>query len=233
MGNYARAKVFTRLLNMLPLESMKNILDLGCGYGEFTFMTAEKLTNANFTALDIDTERLEKVEKTIQAFNIKNVKTFEGKIAELPVGKTFDLIFSVDVFEHILEPYMPFNDCYERLNKNGFLIVKMPNIHQYSFLPQSTFKDHNKWLEDEHIGQVLDLKALEKKFLDAGFSIYYKSYSDGFWSRIAWEIGYLSKQGGSFVQLLFLPLCKFFITIDQLLPNPQKGNAIQVIGQKL
>ncbi|HEY9049712.1 MAG TPA: class I SAM-dependent methyltransferase [Ohtaekwangia sp.] len=233
VGNYARSRVFIRLVNSLPLSSFKKIIDLGAGLGEFTFMMAEEMPQTKFTAIEILPERVSTLKQVVTKFNFKNVEIFSDKIEKLPESAAYDFIFAVDVFEHIHKEDMPFKDCFEKLKPGGYLLVKIPNIKQTTLLPESLFEDHQEWLEHEHVGQVYDLNGLKQRFIDEGFTIEHSSNTDGMLSRIGWEIGFLSKKGGSAIQLLFLPLCKALVHLDRVFYFPRNtGNAIQVIGRK-
>lgn len=233
VGNYARSRVVINLLNKLPLEKFKRVIDLGAGLGEFTFMMADVMPDTRFTAIEILPERVQKLNEVVQKFGYKNVEVFPDYIENFTQNEQFDFIFSVDVFEHIPEEKMPFRECYKKLKPGGFLMIKIPNVRQRTILPGSWFEDHNEWLEEEHVGQVYDLNKLTQRFKDEGFSIVHSSGSDGLLSRIAWEIGFLSKKGGSAVQLLFLPFCKGLILCDRFVfKSKENGNAIQVIGRK-
>lgn len=232
VGNYARAQVFTRLLKQLPVHSFKEILDLGCGFGEYSFMLAEELPDVKVTAIDILPDRVAAVKKAKAQVKAHNLEVHQTKIEELPEQQKFDFIFSVDVFEHISPADMPFKEAYKRLNDGGYFLVKIPNVKQLTFLPEDWFEEHNEWLEHEHVGQVYDLNALKERFKKEGFSIEYACYADGPLSRIAWEIGYLAKKGGAALHLLFLPLCKGLIKLDNLFRPANTGNTIQVIGRK-
>lgn len=232
LGNYARAIVFKKIVRKLPNTYFNNILDLGCGYGEYSFMMAEAIQHSNVIALDIDRQRINTVNKTIGESQVNNVQTFVGKIEELPACK-FDFIYSVDVFEHILEAEMPFKEAYNRLHDGGFLLVKMPNITQRTIFPDSWFTEHQEWLEDEHIGQVLDLPALEAKFKEQGFEIEYSAYSDGYCSRLGWELAYLGKKLGPIGQLISLPIAKLLVRMDAIFHSSSWGNTIQVVGKKV
>lgn len=233
IGNWARAKIFVNRLDLLPIEGFKKIMDLGAGLGEFTFMMAEALPHAQITALEILPERVSYLKEVLAKESYKNVTVFEDKIEQLTQNEFYDFIFSVDVFEHILKEEMPFEESYKKLKKGGYLMVKMPNITQTTICPDSWFKEHNDWLEEEHIGQVYNLEDLVNRFKHAGFSIVHASYSDGWISRLGWELSYFSAKGGAFTQLLFLPLCKFIYWIERITYRSKtKGNSIQVIGQK-
>ena len=233
VGNYARAQVFTKLLNRLPVHSFKEILDLGCGFGEYSFMLAEGLPNANVTAIDILPDRVAAVKRAKARVNAKNLEVHQNKIEDLPEHQKFDFIFSVDVFEHIPPAKMPFKEARKRLNEGGYFLVKIPNVKQQTFLPEEWFEEHNEWLEHEHVGQVYDLEGLKERFKKEGFSIEYACYADGPLSRVAWEIGYLAKKGGAALHLLLLPFCKGLIKLDNLFPQRKTGNTIQVIGRKM
>jgi 16S rRNA G527 N7-methylase RsmG len=100
IGNYARSRVFIKLLNMLPLASFKNIADLGAGLGEFTFMMAESLPKTQFTAIEILPERVEKLNEVVYKLHLNNVTIFPETIDKLETKAKFDFIFAVDVFEH-------------------------------------------------------------------------------------------------------------------------------------
>lgn len=232
VGNYARATIFKNLVEELPYQSFRKVLDLGTGYGEFAFMLANGIPNAEVTALDVAPERIKAVNEAIEKSGAKNIKTHLGKMDTLE-DKNYDFIFAIDVFEHIEEEEMPFDESREALADGGYFLVKIPTDEQLTILPERWFEDHHDWLEDEHVGQIYDLEGLKARFEREGFKVVHASYSDGFWSRLGWEIGYLSKKGGMIPQLLFLPLAKFFVWLDRAVHSGKSGNAIQVIGQKV
>lgn len=233
IGNYARSRVFIRLLHSLPFSSFKKVTDLGAGLGEYTFMMAEQMPHTKFTAIEIMPDRLEKLQRVVDKFQFKNVEIFPDKIEKLQRIGEYDFIFAVDVFEHIHKEEMPFRHCYLKLKPGGYLLVKMPNVTQHTILPGRLFEDHQKWLTEEHVGQVYDLDELSRRIEDEGFTVVHSSSTDGLMSRLAWEIGFLSKKAGAVMQLLFLPLCKALVHLDRILYLPGKaGNTIQVIGRK-
>lgn len=233
VGNYARSKVFLKLMERLPYSTFNKIMDLGAGLGEYSFMLSENLPESKITAVEILEERVEILKETIgNQSQYSNVAVFPDKIDRLDENNSFDFIFSVDVFEHIKMEEMPFSECFNKLKPGGYLLIKMPNIVQSTILPESWFEDHNEWLEHEHVGQVYNLEDLKDRFKSEGFEIQYACYTDGILSRIGWELGYFGKKLGSVMHLLLLPLCKLFILLDNLSFSRKKGNSIQVIGTK-
>lgn len=232
IGNYARSRIFKKLLRRMPLASFNKILDLGCGFGEYSFMLANKLKSAEITALDPDQAKIEILAQTIKIVDAQNIYLHHGTIDSLSKDD-YDFIYSIDVFEHIPVNNMPFANCYNKLKKGGFLLIKMPSKKQITIFPDRYFEEHNQWLEKEHPGQVFELDELVGKIKDEGLEIIYASYKDGLLARVAWELSYLSKKIGPLFQLLTLPLAKFLVIIDPLLKRTKRGNTIQVIARKL
>lgn len=231
LGNYARFSIFKRLVQAIELPEDPKILDLGAGYGEYSFSLANALPEARITALDIDKKRVRTLQHAIDSSETQNIRPFHGYLEELYEGE-FDFIYSIDVFEHIKPEEMPFTAARIRLNPGGYLMVKMPSKKQLTILPEAWFEDHQEWLEDEHIGQVYELEDLKARFEKEGFEVVEAFYSDGWWSRLGWELAYLGKKAGVITQLLSLPIAKVMVWIDRLVHTGKSGNAIQVIAKK-
>lgn len=234
IGNYARAGVFKQLLQSFPLEQCQDILDLGCGQGEYAFALATAMPEKKVTGLDIEAERIRKIRTLAGEKNIQNLDTFHGSMEALQASdRRFDFIYSIDVFEHILAEEMPFEAAYGSLREGGYLLVKMPAKKQLTIFPERFFTQHQQWLDEEHIGQVYELEELKNRMKSAGFRIQTAFYADGPAARLAWELNYLARKAGPLAQLLLLPLNKFLVRIDQSFGRLKKGNTIQVIGQKI
>ena len=231
LGNYARFSIFKKMLKSMPVQNFDKILDLGCGYGEYSMGLATSLPEAEIHALDIDQKRTKVVQEATEKNGLTNVVVHNSFIEEVKESE-YDFIFSVDVFEHIDPIEMPFTQCYEKLKSGGYFIVKIPNVVQRTIFPEAWFSDHHDWLEDEHIGQVYDLEKLSARFEASGFNIVSKFYSDGLLSRLGWEFAYLGKKMGTIMHLISLPVSKALIKMDRLVHQGYWGNAIQVIGQK-
>ncbi len=233
VGNYARALTFKELLSQVPLTEFKRIMDLGCGYGESAFMLADALPDTRVNALDINQQSIANIARLAEEHQMKNLETHPATIDTLEnLDGQFDFIYSVDVFEHIKEEEMPFAEAYKKLRPGGYLLIKIPSREQLTILPEDWFEDHHDWLEDEHIGQVYELNDLEQRMSKEGFIVQYAAYADGWWSRLGWELGYLSHKAGPVLQLLCLPFAKLLVRFDRLVHRRQSGNTIQVIGRK-
>ena len=233
VGNYARSRVFMRILEQLSFENWTNILDLGCGYGEYSVLMADLVPNAQITALDIDAERCTNVQAMLKKAHLDDrIHVINQKIETTNAWPQYDFVFSVDVFEHIPEAEMPFAGVFERLRPGGYFLVKIPNKVQRTIFPESWFEEHQHWLEEEHVGQVYDLAGLKGRFEREGFEVITAEATDGLVSRLAWELAWLGKKGGVLLQLPSMLLAKLLIVLDPLFKKTGRGNAIHVIGRK-
>jgi SAM-dependent methyltransferase len=232
VGNFARSLVFRKAIDALPLDQINDVLDLGCGFGEYALMMAKTLPHAQVTGLELQKRKTDLLEKIADMSQSPNLHAHLGMIDTLPPAQRFDLIYSVDVFEHILVPEMPFAPALDRLRPGGYLMVKMPSRTQQIIAPESWFGEYKVWLDEEHIGQEYELEDLKLRFEAEGFEVIYAQYSDGWFSRLGWELNYFCRKVHPVLQLSFLPMAKLFVRIDNLQVNRKRGNAIQVIGRK-
>lgn len=233
VGNYARSRVFLRLLNRLPVFRWKKIMDLGCGYGEYSILLADLLPEAKITAVDIDADRCRYVNETLSKANLRDqIQVISNRIEDTHPAAEFDFVFSIDVFEHIPKDQMPFKAVFQRLKPGGMFLVKIPNKQQRTIFPEKWFEEHHHWLEEEHVGQIYDLNGLRARFTEEGFAVSIAESTDGILSRMAWELAWLGKKAGFITQLITLPLAKALIHLDPLFHKGTDGNAIHVLGTK-
>ena len=75
VGNYARFTVFKELLKKIPLQENAKILDLGTGYGEYSFSLAKALPKSEVHSLDIEKDRIASVNEAIAKSRMENIHT--------------------------------------------------------------------------------------------------------------------------------------------------------------
>jgi tRNA (guanine-N7-)-methyltransferase len=165
------------------------ILELGCGYGEYTTSLAGKLSDKNFIGVDIKGDRLWKGAKFALDNNLQNVAFLRSdikKIAELFGPKSVSEIWVTFPDPQPNKPrkrliYKDFLDIYSKLLKaEGKIFLKTDNKEFFEFaleqiqlqkafkLISSTFDLYNSDLMDKSFGVQT---RYEKKFGDLGFKI--------------------------------------------------------------
>ncbi|MDX2209412.1 MAG: bifunctional 2-polyprenyl-6-hydroxyphenol methylase/3-demethylubiquinol 3-O-methyltransferase UbiG [Sphingopyxis sp.] len=146
----------------------KRVLDVGCGAGLLTEPLA-RLGGA-VTGVDAAPENIEaaKAHAAGQGLEIDYVA---GDIAALDLG-AFDLITSMEVVEHVIDPNAFIDALAARLAPNGLLILSTPNrtaasrlllveaAERIGMVPRGTH-DWDKFLKPEELTLIVEAEGLE------------------------------------------------------------------------
>jgi len=115
-----RAEYFIQLGN---IRAGRKVLELGCGYGEFTRRVAS--TGADITAIDISPDLLEfateRIKNKAVRFQIQNVEKMDFE------DESFDAVFGSSILHHLnLKPALL--EIYRVLRKGGRIVFTEPNM---------------------------------------------------------------------------------------------------------
>lgn len=146
----------------------KNILDIGCGTGEFLFF-AKKL-GANVYGIDFNNSALKYAASTYELDNLHLIKSIHDlNVLDLP---KFDFISAFDVVEHLDNLAILFSLIEKRLlSDNGIFIFSTPNRARW-------FVESNHFDYPPNHLMRFDANSLEKIFNNFGFRLYFKKELD-------------------------------------------------------
>ncbi len=97
----------------------KKILDVGCGSG--SLVKVLKKIESNFEAHGVDISKLGNPQRVMK---FKQVDA-----TDLPyVDNLFDMVFLIDVLEHVISPKKVLTEALRVLKKEGLLMIRSPNI---------------------------------------------------------------------------------------------------------
>jgi len=142
-------------------------LDAGCGEGaNFARLLARRRPGWRFVAIDLAHEGTRPTEP--------NVSFCVGDLRALPVGGPFDVIYTIDVLEHVEDPprlLAAFADC---LRPHGILYLHVPAAEQRHFLP-GVDREYS-WLGppspgDVHLYEGFESAQLASWLRAAGFAV--------------------------------------------------------------
>ena len=162
----------------------KDVLDFGCGDGEFLNILKKKKITKSFQGVEIRPSSLKKLQK-LKITAYKSIFDFKKK---------FDVICMYHVLEHLPNPTEIINDLKSKLKKNGILIIEVPSCTDM-LLQNDQLKNFRTFiLWSEHL--VIYSSFLLKKVLkNSGFSkiktIYLQRY--GLKNHMSWFV--LNKPG--------------------------------------
>lgn len=141
-------------------DGSKNILDFGCGSGVLSYLLAKQ--GHEVTSTDIEFSPLHLVKEKIEFPS--NISFIESDIisGELK-NKTFDIIYALDVLEHIenLDEYiLMFKSL---LAPNGVIIVSGPTENIFYKIGRNIAGE--KFTGDYHVSDISKIKDNFKQFL--------------------------------------------------------------------
>ena len=162
LNNNIEKEVFDIARRLLNKMKEANILDMGCGLGGFLSVCKENKINA--FGIDIDTRALE----IARLRNDHDQRIILGNCENLPFAtKSFDLIASLMVIEHIQDPILYLEEAFRVLKENGKLIIFAPNYlfpweGHYKFFWLPFILPYTKWV----FKAFLKLKSKETDLVD-------------------------------------------------------------------
>ena len=115
-------KVFELVSSFISKKS--KILDLGAGRGHLSRRVHDLLIKNRFSPKNLLATDFEK--KIFQANEVAFKQADFNKELPFP-NASFDIVYSVEVIEHLRCPYDFLDECYRILKPNGMLIISTPN----------------------------------------------------------------------------------------------------------
>jgi 2-polyprenyl-3-methyl-5-hydroxy-6-metoxy-1,4-benzoquinol methylase len=207
--------IFKLLHGYLPEKagnSKYSILEFGAGKGEFIDRFHKRPDFITHT-IELEPEYISKLaEKHITTNSIDNFKT------------QFDVIYTIDVLEHIEDDSIILKKINNSLKKDGLLLVYVP-------ARMELFSDF-----DKKIGHYrrYHKKELEKKLKNAGFEIqkiYYHEflgYLSVYFSKLSNSEGKLNIKMVKVYDKLIVPLTNFL----ERMVHPPIGKSLFVVARK-
>jgi 2-polyprenyl-3-methyl-5-hydroxy-6-metoxy-1,4-benzoquinol methylase len=193
-------KLFYNLLDLLLLRTwhvhkdlrgwMKqhpdkaDILDAGCGFGQYSYYLAKQNKNYNITAVDVKEDYLADCQKFFNEVGLNNVTFKVEDLVQYRNPNAYDLIISVDVMEHILEDVTVFENFYASLKPGGMLIINTPSDEGGS----DVHGEGEESFIGEHVRDGYNKEDITEKLQRAGFSKIEPRYTYGTPGKISWRL---------------------------------------------
>lgn len=219
-------KLFYRLLDLLLLRSWhirrelkqlkkegfapEAIADAGSGFGQYVYYLSKKYPSSRITGLDIKQEQVDDCNGFFSRIGLSDRISFTyADLTTLEINKTYDLILSVDVMEHIEDDRTVFQRFYKGLKPGGVLLISTPSDQGGS----DVHDDHDESFIDEHVRDGYGVEDIEEKLREAGFSNINIRYSYGKPGKISWKLSMKYPIQLANISKLFLLLLPFYYLI--------------------
>lgn len=113
-------EVWSEIIDEIKLNNFKNVLDIGCGPGQFADFLNESIKNINFTGLDFSSVAIDYALKTVPNFTFicDNALTFDFKKIN------YDVVVITEFLEHIEQDLQVLSN----LNSGVLILATLPNM---------------------------------------------------------------------------------------------------------
>ncbi len=153
----------TKIINLV--ERGKTVLDVGCSKG----FLAEELKKKGCTITGVDNNR-EDLREAGKYYD----RTFLLDIENDAIKGKYDIIILGDILEHLSEPEKVLKNIIKSLNKEGYIILSVPNIANiYARLKLlfGNFDYEEKGIFDKTHLRFFTIKSFNKLIREAGYSV--------------------------------------------------------------
>ena len=176
-----------------------NVLDIGCGAGNYVLKLLQKKKELALTLSDLSQPMLDKAQERIKAVHDGPVRVFKGDFRNLNAADgTYDVIIATAVLHHLRDDAdweASFKNLYDLLNPGGsvwiFDLIEQETAALQSFIYDDLYGDYLVGLKDAD-------------YRDAVFAYIAKEDSP---RSLMYQLNLLSKVGFRQVDILHKNLC--------------------------
>jgi SAM-dependent methyltransferase len=223
MGSYIRQLYFWRNCKRLDVRNFRDVLDAGCGPGDYALSFARKFPWLKVTGMDI--EPRVPVEDLPPNFLLR-----QGSLLDLGEDAAYDFIYCIDVLEHIPGNEKVMRNFYRALREGGYLYLHMPSRERKRIFPDRLYKEFDEWAEHEHIGEHYELAEIISALKGMGFEVIRGQYTFGLPGMLAWELDRMTDKRFK-IKLMLMPVLKLLGRMS-VLTSRRRGNALLVLARK-
>lgn len=173
VGKRAKLVYFRQWLKDLPLAPNSRVLEVGSGDGLFSFTAAKHRPDWHVVGLELNGTEARVCQEVARIEKIDNLQFTAGLLGDQCWTEQFDLIFCLDVLEHISDDAAALREMFTALKPDGTLLVHVPNR---SFLDVDnilrTVPDEQAWqINPGHVRAGYTPVELRSVLENAGFEV--------------------------------------------------------------
>lgn len=178
-----------RLRRVLPVTqgSYETILDAGCGAGVFTFELAKQHPHAQVTGVELEPELVSRANEIARRAKLDNCHFEQGDVTKLDFENAFDLVVSVDNFEHVEDDIAAMRTLLRALRPGGRLVAHVPGYERRWIL----LRRRVNFDVPGHVRPGYHADQLVAKLAEAGFEVTTHQYTYGPLETFTNNISYL------------------------------------------
>jgi 2-polyprenyl-3-methyl-5-hydroxy-6-metoxy-1,4-benzoquinol methylase len=219
--------------------SLREILDAGSGFGQYSYFMAKRFPDAKINAVDVKEDQISDSKYFFSKCGLDNCSFSVGDLTKIEDENKYDFILSVDVMEHIEDDTGVFKHFYRSLKPGGRVLINTPS----NLGGSDAHSGEDESFIGEHVRNGYSKEEICGKLQQAGFEIESFEYTYGKWGSRYWKLGIkypmlmLNKSKLLFVILPFYYLFTIwfvwlFMKLDVNEKDKSSGTGILVVGKK-
>jgi ubiquinone/menaquinone biosynthesis C-methylase UbiE len=197
------------------------VLDAGCGDGTYALRLAKRYPRASFQGVDVMEERLARARQRLAAERPPNLAFSYGDLTRNQGEQKYDVIYSIDVFEHIDDDRAALASLSRALKPRGRLLLHTPLSPQRHWLKRFDL-DHLH--RDDHVREGYTVADLQEKAREVGLQPTGVHYTHGRWGTLAWELWRLTREH-LWSRVVAWPVIRLLIALEFVGPHAW-GNCV-------
>lgn len=146
------------------VPNAKNLLDIGCGAGNYTLKMLSKISNLNCTLIDLSQPMLDRAFERVSSKTKGAIEIIQGDIRSVKLNENdFDIILASAVLHHLRDDTdweTTFNKLYRLLKPGGCLMISDLIAQETLAIHEYTWGRYGDYLEKiggtEYRKKVLD-----------------------------------------------------------------------------
>ncbi len=130
----------------------QNILDIGCGAGNYSLKMLSKIANLKCTLVDLSKPMLDKAKERVSAHTNNSVETIQGDVRDVDLKENnFDIILAGAVLHHLRDDRdweTTFKKLYDLLKPGGCLMISDLITQETDAVNEYTWERYGDYLEN-------------------------------------------------------------------------------------
>lgn len=230
-GLVAKSLYLQRVVGPCLRTGRKTVLDAGCGPdGQLAVFLARRYPNVTVTGLDLQYEHRPTLALP------PNLRLERGDLTTLTSESAYDLVYSIDVLEHIHDYEAVLRRLGRALRPGGLLFIHVPSAEQRNWFAATArdtpndFREHREG--DDHVREGFERAGLVADLKRLGLTVREARWTFGGVTSLVKELFSLGERrrvpGVGLLALLPLVAAVF----GERLIRPRRGNGFCLVAAK-
>jgi SAM-dependent methyltransferase len=221
-----------RLRRVLPATagSYQKILDAGCGSGVFSYELAKRHPEAQVTGVELEPELVDRANEIARRAHLTNLHFEQGDVTKLDFEDEFDLVVSVDNFEHVEDDIAAMRTLLHALRPGGRLVAHTPGYERRWIL----FSRRVNFDVPGHVRPGYKAEDLVRKLTEAGFEVTAHQYTYGPLETLTNNISYLITGADQRRKLQYAAVFPLLLAVSYLgkFSRPSWGAGVLAVARR-